>query len=109
MRFAFIRPGYTDMRKSWNGLAALAGGVMGFDIFSESVFVFCGRKKDLIKVLYWDGNGFCIWQKRLEKGSFAWPHSPEEAVELDRRRLQWLLSGVDFRKSHKILNYSRAV
>ena len=88
---------------------ALAGGVMGHDVFCESLFMFCGRKKDLVKILYWDGNGFCIWQKRLEKGNFPWPQSQDAVIELSRRRLQWLLSGVDFRKSHSILNYSYTV
>jgi transposase len=97
------------MRKSWNGLTALAGGIMGQDPFSEALFAFCGRKKDLVKILYWDGNGFCIWQKRLEKGNFPWPQSQEAVLEMDRRQLLWLLSGVDFRKSHRVLNYSHAI
>ena len=63
----YIMPGATDMRKQINGLAALAENEMTDDIFSQSLFLFCNKSKTLLKILYWDRNGFCLWMKRLEK------------------------------------------
>ena len=101
----FIKPGNTDMRKSWNGLFSLVKEELKKDPFSESVFVFCGKSRKLIKIFYWDGNGFCIWQKRLEQSRFAWPDSSFGRFEISENEVNWLLSGIDFRKQHKILNF----
>src|SRR5215468_2093754 len=68
--------GYTDMRKGIDGLAMLVQGVLRQDPFSGHLFVFRGRKADLIKVLFWDGTGLCLFTKRLEHGRFAWPATP---------------------------------
>lgn len=102
----FLRPGHTDMRKSWNGLYSLIKEELKRDPFSESMFVFSGHSRKLIKIFYWDGNGFCIWQKKLEKCSFAWPDINSKKVEISRKELQWLLTGIDFRKEHSILTFS---
>ena len=69
----FLAPGATDLRKSINGLSVLAASGLELDVLSGSLFVFCNRKRDLIKIVYWDRNGFCLWMKRLEKETFQWP------------------------------------
>jgi transposase len=104
----YIRPGRTDMRKAINGLSMIVQENMNRDPFAESLFVFCGRSKNLIKILYWDGNGFCLWQKRLEKGIFPWPHDEGDVKELQKNELIQILSGIDFRKKHHILNFQKA-
>ena len=103
----FLKPGKTDMRKSINGLSVIVQEILELDPFSESVFVFCNRSRTILKLLYWDRNGFCLWHKRLEKDRFPWPDSSSEAVELTAQQLQWLLNGIDFRKAHKPATYSR--
>jgi transposase len=99
----FIHPGITDMRKAVNGLSVIVTDDMELDPLSESLFIFCNRDKKLIKALYWDRNGFCLWQKRLEKDKFPWPVSKEEAEELNFSQLKMLFDGIDFWKAHKPL------
>ncbi len=101
----FIRPGYTDMRKAINGLSVTVQNQMEHDPFSESLFIFCNRSKKILKALYWDKNGFCLWQKRLEKHRFPWPESEEAATELNQEELSLLLRGIDFWKAHESLNF----
>ena len=85
-----------DMRKSINGLSILVEQAMALDPFSASLFVFCNRKRDKIKLLYWERTGFVLWYKRLEKNRFAWPlSSDDEVVTLRGRELNWLLDGID--------------
>ncbi|PNV76514.1 IS66 family insertion sequence element accessory protein TnpB [Leptospira inadai] len=102
----YVRPGRTDMRKSWNGLSTIVKKEMSKDVYSEYLFLFCGKSRDRLKCLYWDGNGFCIWQKRLEKGKFPWPESEESALDLSWREVSWLLKGIDFRKEHRLMDVS---
>jgi transposase len=78
----FLRPGATDLRKAANGLTILVQKEMKYDPFSKGLFLFCNRQKKLLKVVYWDKNGFCLWQKRLEKQKFPWPKSEEHAREI---------------------------
>jgi len=103
----FLRVGATDMRKAINGLAAMAQDHLQQNPFSGSVFVFCNRRRDLIKILYWDRNGFCLWQKRLERHRFPWPRTEEAALEVTLQQLQWLLDGIDFFGQHSPLLFSR--
>ena len=107
----YLALGSTDMRKSINGLSILVEDGLDMNPFSGSLFVFCNRRQNMIKVLYWDRNGFCIWMKRLEKHSFQWPRSPEEVVEIDRRQLTWLLDGLKLhqKSAHEPLYYSTLV
>ena len=103
----FIRPGKTDLRKGINGLSLLIQNIMNNDPFSKSLFLFCNNQKKLLKIVYWDRNGFCLWQKRLEKNKFPWPETEEDAREIKFEELKMLLDGIDFFKAHKQLNYSR--
>ena len=93
----YLAMGPTDMRKGFDGLAALAQGALEQDPFSGHLFVFRGRRGDLLKVLYWDGQGFCLFAKRLEKGRFIWPVTTDGAVRLTPAQLSMLLEGIDWR------------
>ncbi len=96
-----------DMRKSINGLSILVEEVLERDPFSPQLFAFCNRKRDKVKILYWERSGFVLWYKRLEKQRFPWPRSGEEIVSMTGRELNWLLDGIDwFRlKPHASLSY----
>jgi transposase len=102
----YIALGYTDMRKSINGLSMLVEESFQLDLFSGSLFAFCNRRRDIVKILYWSENGFCIWMKRLEKDVFRWPESEKDVVEISPAALSWLLHGLDLRQAHKRLIYS---
>jgi transposase len=102
----FVKPGATDMRKAINGLALIVEQELELDPFSAALFLFCNRERRIMKALYWHRNGFCLWQKRLEKHRFPWPESDEEAHrEIDRKRLSMLLAGIDFWHAHEKLSY----
>lgn len=103
----YVRPGRTDMRKAINGLLRIIRESVSMDPCEEVLFIFCGRSRKLIKLLYWDGNGFCLWQKRLETGSFPWPNDESQALLLSTEELRWLLSGIDFRRKHEITFFER--
>lgn len=96
-----------DFRKGINGLAVLVEEALQLDPFSEHLFVFCNRRRNRIKILYWERNGFCLWQKRLERDRFAWPRDDEALVTLTGKQLNWLLDGVDLwaLRPHKRLTY----
>ena len=103
----FVRPGATDMRKQARGLSVLVEQEMELNVFGESLFVFCNRRRNLLKILYWDRNGLCQWQKRLEQHRFPWPMSEESVQEIREPQLRWLLEGIDFWKAHTVLEYTR--
>jgi transposase len=100
----FVKPGFIDFIKQINGLAAYVVNEMKQDIFSKSLFLFASADKKKIKIIYWDKNGFCLWQKRLEKDKFPWPNSVEQARELVFEQFTMLLSGIDFFKAHQEIN-----
>lgn len=104
----YLALGNTDMRKAINGLSILVQESMDLDPFSGHLFVFCNRKRNILKILYWDRNGFCLWNKRLEKHFFRWPESSEEVMKIDQRELMWLVDGLEInqRKAHEKLSYS---
>ena len=104
----FVRPGATDLRKQINGLAALAQTDMGQDPLSGNLYLFSNQDRRLLKALYWDRNGFCLWQKRLERQRYLWPADRAEVLELDMRRLRWLLEGLELEKirGHRELSYT---
>ena len=91
----YLAVGSTDMRKAINGLSILVEDQLELNPFSGHLFVFCNRRRNMIKILYWDRNGFCLWQKRLEKHFFTWPESRQQVLQLDARQLSWLLEGLD--------------
>ncbi len=100
--------GMTDMRKSINGLSILVEKHFELDPFSGHLFVFCNRRRNIMKVLYWDRNGFCLWQKRLEKDYFRWPESEREVLNIGYRELMWLIEGLEIRQegAHDRIFYS---
>jgi transposase len=102
----YIALGATDMRKSINGLSLLVENQFELDLFAGDLFAFCNRRRDLVKILYWQDNGFCIWMKRLEEDIFRWPDSVEEVLEVDRVALEWLLHGLDLNHAHQRLPYT---
>jgi transposase len=86
----WLAAGVTDMRKGFDSLAAVAQHQLGQDPFSGQLFVFRGRRGDLVKVLSWDGQGLCLFAKRLEKGRFIWPQAKDGAVSLTAAQLSML-------------------
>jgi len=105
----FVRPGVTDLRKQINGLAVMVQGEMNLDPFSGSLYLFCNRNHRLLKLLYWERNGFSMWQKRLERDRFPWPRSEEAAREITQAELRMLLAGIDFWNAHQELGYSTVI
>jgi len=103
----YIAPGVTDMRKSINGLSILVADHLELDPLSGHLFAFCNRKRDIIKILYWDRNGFCLWHKRLEKDRFQWPETEEDVLNVHGYELGWLLDGLslDQCSAHRRLQY----
>ena len=89
--------GVTDMRRGMNGLAALVQTQLSRDPFSGQLFVFRGRRGDQIKLLWWSGDGMCLFAKRLEHGRFIWPQANAGAVHLSAAQLAMLLEGIDWR------------
>ena len=83
------------MRKSVNGLSIMVSEHIGKDPLSGHLFVFCNRRKNILKILYWERNGFCLWYKKLEKELFRWPQNEDEVLEITSRELRWLLDGLD--------------
>jgi transposase len=103
----YLSPGFTDMRKSINTLSILVEGVFKLEPFSGHMFAFCNRRRSIVKILYWDRNGFCLWQKRLEKDRFRWPESVKEVVEIDQRQLSFFLEGLEINQPmrYRALHY----
>jgi transposase len=89
--------GHTDMRKGFDGLSALVQHVLAKDPFSGHMFVFRGRRGDRVKLLWWDGQGLCLYYKRLEQGKFTWPSASNGTVHLSQSELALLLEGIDWR------------
>ena len=106
----YIMPGYVDMRKAINGLSILIA-VSGMNAYAGSYFVFCGKTRQIIKIIYWEVNGFCLWQKRLEKQRFSWPKDMSEAKKISSRELRWLLDGLNPMQvtGHKELAYKISI
>ena len=99
----YIALGYTDLRRGIDGLAAIVQERFALDPFTNTLFLFCGRRKDRIKGLLWEGNGFLLLYKRLEAGSFQWPRTGEEARQLTPQQYRWLMEGlsIDQPKAHR--------
>jgi len=90
----YVACGYTDLRKGIDGLALLVQKSFELDPFNSSLFLFCGRRNDRIKGLYWEGDGFVLLYKRLERGSFQWPRTQEQARQISLQQFRWLMEGL---------------
>ena len=93
----WLATGHTDMRKGIGGLSLLVHEVLGRDPFCGHLFVFRGRRSDLIKIVWHDGIGMSLYAKRLEKGRFVWPQAKDGVVALTNAQLACLLDGIDWR------------
>lgn len=93
----YVAAGPTDMRKGFDGLSTLVQETLKKDPFRGHLFVFRGRRGDLVKVLWWDGQGFCLFAKRLNRGRFVWPMVKDGAITLTPAQLAMLLEGIDWR------------
>ena len=91
----FLACGFTDMRKSIDGLAAIVQQNFQLDPFSNALFIFCGRRHDRLKALLWRGDGFLLLYKRLDNGRFRWPQKQEDVISITDQQLRWLLEGLD--------------
>ena len=89
----YIACGYTDLRKGIDGLARM---VQQFELdpFTNTLFLFCGRRRDRVKGLYWEGDGFILLYKRLEQGVYQWPRSESEVRSLTQQQYRWLMEGL---------------
>ena len=99
----YIARGYTDIRKGIDGLAALVQQQFQLDPCSNALFLFYGRKRDRIKALYWEGDGFVLLYKRLESGVYQWPRNSREARQISAQQYRWLMEGlsVEQPKAHR--------
>lgn len=104
----WLAAGCTDMRKGFDGLALLVQETLRHDPHSGHVFVFRGRRSDLVKCLWYDGQGLCLFAKRLEKGRFLWPSPVDGVVSITAAQLGYLLEGIDWRMPRKTWRPSAA-
>lgn len=103
----FLVAGPTDMRKSFNGLQAVVTSELKKNALSGDLFVFTNRRRDLLKILYWDRSGFWVCAKRLEVGTFAWPETGGSSLEMTREELMLILGGLDLRSTKRRRWYAR--
>lgn len=97
----WLAAGKTDMRRGFDGLAQIAQTALAQDPYSGHVFVFRGKRGDLVKLLWWDGQGLCLFAKRLERGRFVWPAAQAGSVHLTPAQLSMLLEGIDWRRPER--------
>lgn len=100
----FIACGNTDMRKSIDGLSAIVSQNFNLNPFQNALFLFCGRRRDRIKALLWEGDGFLLLYKRLENGSFQWPKTTEDVREITHQQYRWLIEGLTIDQKKVIQN-----
>jgi transposase len=94
----WIVAGVTDMRRGFVGLSGMVQTALQENPFSGQVYIFRGRRGDLIKVLWFDGDGLCLFAKKLERGRFIWPQVTDGTVSLTPAQLAMLLEGIDWRR-----------
>jgi transposase len=99
----FVATSPTDMGKGFDGLQGLVSSVLGQDPLSGHLFLFVNRRRDKLKVLYWDGDGLAIWYRRLEQGTFQMPtiSNDKTAAEINREDLIMLIRGLDYENVHR--------
>lgn len=108
VKAVYLHRDTVDFRKSINGLSVIVEQSMNLRLYDSSLFVFCNKQRDKLKILYWDSSGFCLWYKRLEKEKFKWPRKDNrDVLSLNEEQLHWLLRGFDINQlqSHKKLHY----
>ena len=104
----WLAAGVTDMRKGFGGLAALVQETLSENPFSGQMFVFRGRRGDLVKLLWWSADGMNLYAKRLERGRFVWPQATSGTVHLTSAQLSMLLEGIDWRRPTRTWQPERA-
>jgi transposase len=97
----WLAAGHTDMRRGMDGLAALVQTTLEYDPFCGHVFIFRGRRGDLVKLLWFSGDGMNLFAKRLERGRFIWPQAHSGSVHLSAAQLSMLLEGIDWRRPER--------
>lgn len=97
----FVAAGASDLRRGFDGLAQLARDQLEQDPMTGHLFVFANRRRDRIKILYWDRDGYVIWMKRLEKGTYRWPSPTSDRVEWTAVELAAVLGGIDLKATRK--------
>ena len=99
----YLACGYTDLRRGIDGLAGIVQTRFHLDPFQNALFLLCGRRKDRIKGLYWEGDGFVLVYKRLESGSYQWPRKADEVRTMTAQQYRWLMEGLSIEqpKAHK--------
>jgi len=107
----YMACGYTGLRRGIDGLSAIVENNFKLDPFSNSLFLFCGRRADRIKALYWDSDGFLLLYKRLERGAFQWPRTQDEVRDLTQQQYRWLMEGINLEqpKAHRPVTGLRVV
>ncbi|AOZ93892.1 IS66 family insertion sequence element accessory protein TnpB [Paenibacillus crassostreae] len=107
----YLATGSTDLRKSIDGLAAIVQEGFGLNPFSSCLFVFCNRECNKIKILHWEHNGFWLFYRRLERGTFQWPNESVGTATITSRELRWLLDGLSLsqRQAHPIVTADSVV
>jgi len=98
----YICVGYTDMRRSLDGLAAMVQQVFKLNPYERNLYLFCGRRSDRIKALYFEGDGFVMLYKRLENARFQWPRREPEARLITEKQLRWLMEGLSIEQPKAI-------
>lgn len=94
LEHVYVACGYTDLRQGIDGLVNLVQAHFNLDPYSNTLFLFCGRRTDRIKALYWEGDGFVLLYKRLETGRFQWPRNGEDLRKLTPQQYRWLMEGL---------------
>ena len=102
VRNYYVACGYTDLRRGIDGLASIVMQQYGTSLDEESLFLFCGRKTDRIKALYYSGDGYILLYKRLNNGRFQWPRSEAELRKLDAQSFRWLMEGLEIEQKRAI-------
>ena len=98
----YLVTGYSDLQKGIEGLAAVVQGSLSLDPINKSLYLFCGRRRDRIKGLLWEGDGFLLLYKRLDNGVFRWPRNETEARLLTEQEIRWLLEGLEIEQPKAI-------
>ena len=100
----YVACGYTDLRQGIDGLANLVKLQFNLDPYTSTLFLFCGRRSDRIKALYWEGDGFLLLYKRLEVGRFQWPRNGDDLKNITPQQFRWLMEGLSVEQKRVIKN-----